>query len=35
MAIENLRCKYIFLLVEFKRKEFFTFYGGYLLNTKL
>ena len=25
MAIENLRCKYIFLLVEFKHTEFFYF----------
>ena len=27
--------KYIFVLVEFKHTEFFTSYGGYLLNTKL
>ena len=27
--------KYIFVLVEFKHAEFFTSYGGYLLNTKL
>ena len=27
--------KYIFVLVEFKITEFFTSYGGYLLNTKL
>ena len=27
--------KYIFVLGEFKHTEFFTSYGGYLLNTKL
>ena len=27
--------KYIFVLVEFKHAEFFTPYGGYLLNTKV
>ena len=27
--------KYILSLVEFKRTEFLTSYGGYLLNTKL
>ena len=27
--------KYISVLVEFKHTEFFTCYGGYLLNTKL
>ena len=32
MKIESL--KYIFVLVEFKHTEFFTSYGGYLLNTK-
>ena len=35
MAIKNLGCKYIFLLVEFKHTEFFTFYVSYSLNTKL
>ena len=35
MAIKNLGCKYIFVLVEFKHTEFFTFYVSYSLNTKL
>ena len=34
-AIENLSLKYIFVLVEFKRTEFFTSYGDCLLNTNL
>ena len=38
VTLETVRVpglKYILVLVEFKHTEFFTSYGGYLLNTKL